>query len=136
VSDCGYREFEHTADWGIYVWAADLITLLTQAAKGMFALLEIKAQPGDLISLPITITGVNLPENLIVDFLNELLYLSERDNLGFEEYRLDFEDGILRGTISGGKVVSQGKEIKAVTFHNLEVVNSDVGYEVRIVFDV
>ena len=38
--------------------------------------------------------------------------------------------------MEGGTLRSQEKEIKAVTFHNLEVRESERGLEVEIVFDV
>ena len=128
-SDCGYLEFEHTADWGLRVWGKDLIQLLICAAGGMFDLMESKVdhRPSDLI--PVEINAKTSPENLLVDFLNELLYLSEREKISLNEFHLSLKDGKLVGDICGYMIISYGKEIKAVTFHNLNVTETGSGFE-------
>jgi SHS2 domain-containing protein len=42
----------------------------------------------------------------------------------------------LEATVWGGPTSSQWKHIKAVTFHDLEIVKTEDGYEVTVVFDV
>lgn len=132
----GFKEFEHTADWGIFVWAEDFSSLLCSAAEGMYSLLDMMVEPGkrDLVKFSLPASGSR--ESLLVDFLNELLYLSERDNLTFTEFSLSMNGDNLFVTMVGQRVVSQAKEIKAVTFHNLEVLTTSKGFEARIVFDV
>ena len=40
----GFQEQPHTADWALDVWAPDLIGLLQQAARGMYALMQARLQ--------------------------------------------------------------------------------------------
>jgi len=42
----------------------------------------------------------------------------------------------LSGEMQGRKIVGVGREIKAATFHNLEIVSTHNGYETVIVFDI
>jgi SHS2 domain-containing protein len=80
--------------------------------------------------------GENSREMQLVDFLNEILYLVEDENAKYEKFSFNkVEDGILVQA-SGYGVRSLQRNIKAVTFHNLAVVETDSGLEVSITFDV
>jgi SHS2 domain-containing protein len=134
-TSAGFSEIEHTADWELEVWAPDMATLLAQAAKGMYVLSETRLQPGPRVDRSLVFSIFDL-ETLLVDFLSELLYLGEDEGLAFDTYELDLDGERLRAQISGAPIASQAKEIKAVTYHNLEIREGDRGLEVRIVFDV
>lgn len=132
----GYREVEHTADWEIEVWAPDLASLLVQAAEGMYELTGIELKEKPRITREVTIEADDL-EGLLVGFLSELLFFTETDQVGFDEYDLDRpDDHSLRAQLRGAAVASQTKEIKAVTYHNLTVRQTERGLSANIVFDV
>ncbi|MBW8012243.1 MAG: archease [Chloroflexi bacterium] len=131
----GYREIDHTADWALHVWAHDLESLFGQAALGMYALAETVLQTEPRITRRIKIETRDL-ESLIVGFLNELLFISEQDIYGFDTFDISVKKYKLSGEISGSQIISQKKEIKAVTYHALEIKHSKNGFEVQIVFDV
>ena len=131
----GFQERPHTADWALEVWAPDPVTLLDQAAQGMCALMGLRLQPGPRVTRSLELRFSDL-EGLLVSFLSELLYLRERDDLGFDTFDLTLSDETLRATLSGAPIESQSKEIKAVTYHNLVIRRTDRGLEVTIVFDV
>jgi protein archease len=133
----GFLEFDHTADWGLHVWAGDLASLFIQSALGMNALCGIALSPA---ATPIRLTrAIHLSaldaETLLVSFLSELLYFEE-EGLGFDEFDLVVHDNSLDGRLFGGEIVRQEIEIKAVTFHNLRVLEDDAMFQVSIVFDV
>lgn len=134
-SDSGYREIEHTADWMLEVWGASLAELLEQAARGMYALAEVEIKEGDRSAVNFELRGRD-PEILIVRFLSELLYYGERDNIAFDTFDLVLSGDVLQARLGGAEIVSIKKEIKAVTYHNLEVKQNPRGLEARIVFDV
>jgi SHS2 domain-containing protein len=70
-------------------------------------------------------------------FLEEILFYGEDEGMGFYEYEIIIEkEYYLKAKIHGGMIGKQQKEIKAVTFHNLNVAETESGYEVVIVFDV
>ncbi len=135
-SPAGYQEIVHTADWALRVWAASLPELFRQAALGMYFLLE--AAPtgdGERHTLILTLTAVDA-ESLLVSFLSELLYICENDNLAFDQFEIAITHGELEAKLTGGRLESMRPEIKAVTYHDLNILKSQAGYETTIVFDV
>lgn len=137
VPGAGFQENEHTADWELSVWAPDMPGLLEQAARGMYALCAISldgnAAARRTHSLELTAPD---PETLLVSFLEELLYLAEQERIAFDTFQLHLEGERLRADLSGAPIRAQGKEIKAVTYHNLAVRQGPHGLEANIVFDV
>jgi SHS2 domain-containing protein len=75
-------------------------------------------------------------ENMLVSFLTELLLLGELENIGFDTFDLHVDGGRLIANLSGSYLESIAKEIKAVTYHNLAIRETDLGLETNIVFDV
>ena len=134
-STSGFKEIAHTADWELEVWAPDLGRLLEQAARGMYHLTEAKVSSQSRISHTITLQNIE-SETLLIDFLNELLYLAESKELAFDQFDLQFEGDQLKAQIIGAKIDSMGKEIKAATYHNLNIIETELGLSANIVFDV
>ncbi len=131
----GFREHAHTADWELEVWAPDLPTLFEQAARGMYALAGVRLRPGLRQERELELSAID-HESLLVAFLEELLYLESLEGLAFDTFEIEIEEKRLRVRLLGVPLASLDKEIKAVTYHNLHIRNSQHGYEVRIVFDV
>jgi SHS2 domain-containing protein len=131
----GYRELEHTADWELEAWAPDLPSLLEQAALGMASLSGLRLEPGSRQERRIEIEAAD-PESLVVSFLSEILYFAEDEGLGFDSFELALNGMHLTGILKGAPVHSIEKEIKAVTWHRLEVRFDEKGVKVRVVFDV
>jgi SHS2 domain-containing protein len=135
-TNAGYREIEHTADWQLEAWAPDLAGLLEQCARGMQALsgvrLDMQAEP---IGHTLQLSAAD-PESLLVSFLSELLFISEQGGLGFERFDLRLEGLNLRARLRSRPLTGLSKEVKAVTYHNLEIASSPEGFRTRVVFDV
>lgn len=131
----GFREVPHTADWELMVWAPDLLSLLEHAARGMYHLCEARLISKPRISRRIELAFDEL-ETLLVDYLSELLYITESEGLGFDQFKLQIEDNRLIADIRGAKLKSLAKEIKAVTYHKIEVRDAGEKMEANIVFDV
>ena len=131
----GFREQPHKADWALDVWSSDLIGLLQQAARGMYALMQtnLADEPREAYRFEI-----NAPDRevVLVTFLSELLYFTQRDEVGFDQFDLTWEEQRLTATVEGAPIESIAKEIKAVTYHNLVVRETERGLEATIVFDV
>ena len=134
-NDSGYREIEHTADWMLEVWAPTLPGLLEQAARGMYSLSGVDIKEGNRSSTSFELRARD-PETLLVRFLAELLYYVERENIAFDKYELEHSGEVLKARLEGAEIISMKKEIKAVTYHNLEVQQHERGLEASIVFDV
>jgi SHS2 domain-containing protein len=132
----GFREHEHTADWELEVWAPDFPGLLEQSARGMYALSGLRLQTGPRQSRSISLHGED-KESLLVRFLTELLWMEQEFGLGFDSFSLTIDNQLnLDAELYGSAIEKLDKEIKAVTYHNLEVQTTQQGLRVTIVFDV
>jgi SHS2 domain-containing protein len=131
----GYQERPHTADWALDVWSADVAGLLQQAASGMYALMHARllAEPRETYRFELAAPD---RETLLVTFLSELLYFTQRDEVAFDRFDLDYDGERLSAEVEGTPIESLAKEIKAVTYHNLVVRDTERGLEATIVFDV
>lgn len=131
----GWREVEHTADWEVEVWGPDLSTLLEQAAQGMYRLMgiELEEEPRQRRRLEV---AADDREQLLVEFLKELLYLVESERLAFDRFDLEVAGHRLKADLEGARIQAHAKEIKAITYHRLEVRDTRRGLETRVVFDV
>ncbi len=74
---------------------------------------------------------------MLVDWLGELAYWAESEMLVFTSYSFAHADDTkLKATISGGVVPTLTKHIKAVTYHDLNIVETESGLVATVVFDV
>lgn len=131
----GWEEMAHTADIAIHVWGDSLADLFVQAAKGMFG---VMASVGDSVQREITVALEAADEvTLLVDWLNELLYLQEREQMIFCDFTLEeMAPTSLRAKVRGCRIEEIDEHIKAATYHMLSITPTNGGYEAEIVFDV
>ena len=133
----GFEVVEHTADWAVRVHGRDLRRLLCNAARAMNSLLvaDVGAVPLD-VEVRVELEAFDR-ESMLVEWLSELAYLAERNGYIFREFELETATPLaLRAVIRGGRAPELQKHIKAVTYHNLEVVETADGLEATVVFDV
>jgi SHS2 domain-containing protein len=132
-----FEEIEHTADWALRIRGPDLAGLFVNAARGMSSLLV-----QELAALPFEIEKhleleADDAESLLVNWLSELAYWAEAEGVVFGEFELHHVSPTqLQATVRGSQVSDLQKHIKAVTYHDLEMVETDEGLEVTVVFDV
>ena len=131
----GFREVEHTADWEIEVWAPELDALFEQAARGMYTLSGIQLRSDQRQSQTLQLEATDL-ESLLVSFLSELLFLAEDQAIGFDRFELQINGSLLKAKLSGAPIAAQTKEVKAVTYHNLNIRRTQRGWEVNVIFDI
>jgi SHS2 domain-containing protein len=132
-----FEEIDHTADRALKIYGQNLEELLVNAARGLNSLLEAD---GDLSSTPLT-KSVELEamdaESLLVEWLSELAYRAEAEMLVFSRFDLqDVSPTRVKAKIHGSRVTQLENHIKAVTYHNLEIVQTDSGLAATVVFDV
>jgi riboflavin kinase/FMN adenylyltransferase len=135
---CPYRylEVDHTADRALRVWGRELPDLFIGAARGMTSLMA------DLDGLAATEwREVRLEawdrESLLVDWLNELLFLTETERLLFVDYRIEsLTDTALVARVRGAHTPVTKAAVKAATYHDLRLVRDGTGWSTVITFDV
>ncbi len=134
----GFEELAHTADLEIRVWGEDLVSLFQQAAAGMLHLsgVEELAEGISSVQQNISIEAMDF-EGLLILFLEELLYRLTEDYMVYEIQELSISsEYTLKAELTGAQIKSYQRDIKAVTYHNLNIRSSADGYEVNIVFDI
>ena len=135
-----YELIDHTADVGVKANGKNLSEAFENAAKGMFDIITDKSEIESVGQYNIELKAPNL-EQLLVDFLSELLFLNSAKNLvfGFFKVELDDKKSSLSARVFGERYnISKhkiGSEIKAVTYHMLEVRNKRP-YHVQVLFDI
>ena len=137
LSGTGFEEVEHTADWALRVQGFDLRALLISAARGMNQLLVADpARIAQSIEVRFELEAYDA-ESLLVTWLNELAFRAEVEGLVFTEFNLtNVSSTNLQAVVRGDTVAHLQKHIKAVTFHDLEIVKTGDGLVATIVFDV
>jgi SHS2 domain-containing protein len=133
-----YEELDHTADLALRARGRDLPELYRHAAQGLFALLRCAAPGPEAVAVTHQVV-VDSPdaEALLVDWLNELLYRSEREQGYYDAFTfLAWEPTRLLARVTGHAPCPAGRAIKAATFSNLHLTRGAAGYEVVVTFDV
>lgn len=132
-----FEELEHTADAAIRVWGRTLAELFANAAHGLAA--QLAEEPGQVkpaVEHRIELEAYDV-ETLLVAWLGELLYLGERDGIVFVDFEMgDVTETHLQAVARGGPVQEYRRYVKAVTFNELRIVQTEEGYEATVVFDV
>ena len=133
-----YELIEHTADIGLKAYGKDLSEAFKNAAIGMFDIITDNSSIDDVGQYDIDLKAQDLGQ-LLVDWLSELLFLNSAKNLVFGNFDITITDSSLSAHVFGEEFDSnkhkKGVEIKAVTYHMLEVHNKKP-YSVQILFDV
>ncbi len=130
-----FKILPHTADTKIRVFGNTKQELFLNAIKGMTAILKSSGK-GKSVHRKIEVESLDL-NALLIDFLNEVLYLSETNREVYNGIKFKhFSDNQLQGELAGNKIESFGEDIKAVTYHDVEIKKKNNIYQVDILFDI
>lgn len=119
----------------------DLADLLRNAARALNAIILSE----DSVVRPEMERTISLDsldsDTLLVDWLNELIYRSEVEQLVFSEFQFDtLQDGLLVARCRGEYLDASRhrviREVKAATYHMSDIRRTQLGYHARVVFDV
>jgi SHS2 domain-containing protein len=134
-----YQALDHTADTGIIAFGVTAQELFENAAWGMFDLMFDLRQLDPIRDLPVMTDGDPL-EELLVNWLSELLFQAESLELALCYFTVDrLEEGGVQGSAGGvplAEVELKGPPIKAVTYHDLAIVENPDTWWARLIFDV
>ena len=141
-----YEIIDHTADMGIKVYGKNLQLLFLNAAEAMFEIIVETTKKKSMFQREerkrflLNKQGNNL-EEILVYWLSELLYLFSTEGLIMDKADIQKLDSNCIQAEVTGKIFSPEfhrvkTEIKAVTFHELEVKDTGQGYEAQVIFDV
>jgi SHS2 domain-containing protein len=131
---------DHTGDIGFEVRAPSLEGIFRAAARGLYEIL-VERLPAPAANEDTIEIDEDAPDLLLRTFLSELLYRF----LARREILVDFPDLTIvenhlraRGTAARFDPVRDGlrTELKAVTYHQLDVRREASGWMARVIFDV
>ena len=131
-----FEEIEHTADRAFRVTGPDMAGLLENAACAMRALDGPRPTEELSTTREIEVEGVDR-ESLLVNWLNEILYLEQAHQLVCERFHIDdLKNHRVRARVDTRRCNRNYTHIKAVTFHNLSIRETAEGLEAEVVLDV
>jgi len=136
----GWEYFEVAADIGVHAWGADLAACFRQCGLAVFNLMV----PLDAVrpeeSREVGAQG-ETPEALLVNWVNELLYLHDVEGFVAHDLARPEIDGTrLHVTLTGEPVDPgrhpRGSVVKAATFHQLVLDEQPGRVSARLILDI
>ncbi len=138
--DKQFEVIEHTADIGIIAYGREPGELMANAARGMTSLMI-----DPLTVQPALSNKIELQEQddvtLLVEWLNEIIYALDAEGLIFREFAVAISAGLKLSAVCYGEKLDAARhklkrEIKAATYHNLNIVKLNNVYSAKIIFDI
>jgi SHS2 domain-containing protein len=137
----GFRELEGiTADAGIEAWGDNVSEAFIGAAEGLASLIAKISEEKLTRTEPISVHGESLP-SLLIQFLNEMIYLGETQDLLPGKVKKLWLSGpnlfaIIRCAESTAVDPADRGHIKAATYHGLEIKEAETEVRIKVIFDV
>jgi SHS2 domain-containing protein len=127
---------DHTSELRLRLRAGSLAELMAEAGR---ALAEIQlrgasAGPGGDWR-PVEVSAPD-PAGLLVDWLNELIFLAETERWVATEFEVEVADGMLRGRARGVGLGEAPGLVKAATLHGLRVDDAPGGLTGEVMLDI
>ena len=138
------QEIDHTGDIGIRITAPSLEALFERAALGTFSVLADLSVVQARDETAITVEGRDR-EALMVRWLSDLNYRHTVDDHLFCDFTVDSitetDDGLTLTATARGEPLNPARhtvytEIKAITFHGMQVQETEDGWAVQVIFDM
>ncbi|MBA7465534.1 Protein archease [subsurface metagenome] len=133
-----FEELDHTADVLMRVRGATLSEIFSDAGRAMFHVMYGPCEDRG-IERQISLEAENL-ESLLIDYLSELLFITDVENTVFCTFDVDIQGtrlvAALRGEPFDPARHSAGTLIKGISYFGLEIVKKEEAYVVEIIFDI
>ena len=135
-----YTLLDHTADLRIRVTGKDPADLFKNAGLAMFDLIVAAGPAAPLATIDIAVDGAD-PADLLVNYLRELLYLwTGRAKVVMFIDMVDLSATAVRARVTTTDYRPERHtvehEIKAVTYHQIEVTEGPGGWQAEVIFDI
>jgi len=132
-----YEILEHKADLKIRAFGKTKEELFQNMLLGMSESQKPEIKSKGKIKREIKIKSLDLPF-LLVDFLSEVLYLTQVNKETYSSIRFKkFSKNELEAELLGQKIKRFNEDIKAVTYHGLEISQKkDNILEAVVLFDI
>jgi SHS2 domain-containing protein len=134
--------FEHTADLGLRIAATDLRDLFVTAAIALCDLIVVNRADVRLLSTEAVTLQADSPAELLIAWLNELIFRCETEHRLYSRFEVTLDDGgqRLEATI-GGEPIDPARhildhEVKAATHHGLTVTHENGQWLAEVILDI
>ena len=124
----GYKYFEATADIGLEAYGESLNEAFENASTALF---NIISDTDDILPKKEIGFEINSEDevSLLYDYLEELLFYHETEFMLFSSFHVEI-DGLHLKAVIKGEAIDWNKherkcEVKAITYHKMEVIHSD-----------
>lgn len=131
---------EHTADIGIRAHGESAAEVFENAALGMFTLVTEVDKVREKRQIEIDVAAEDR-ETLLVEWLNELLYHLEVNEILFKRFQIEeLSETHLKAKVFGEEIDLSRHPmkllIKACTYHQLKVEKTDHHWVAQVIFDI
>ncbi len=131
-----FEILDHIADLKVKVYGRNLIELFINAAlvvaEQQAGIKKEESADWEIVE----IESVDL-ESLLVDWLNEILSRSDLNQKAYLSFKIEeLTKKRLRAKIAGQKVEQKEIEIKAATYHDLEIKQVNDYWQAVVIFDI
>ncbi|MFZ5452750.1 MAG: archease [Thermodesulfobacteriota bacterium] len=135
-----YWQWSHTADLGLRIWGSTPEELFENAGEALTAVLTDRRRLRLRRREEITVEADDL-EALLVAWLNHLLYLYDVDAFLAREFQVqELSPRHLKAQARGETYDPQRHEaktaVKAATYHHLEIVKRNGGWQATVILDL
>ena len=135
-----FEIIDHTADIGIIAYGTDIKQIFANAALGLFSLMAELDDIKEDAQRDLVLSAED-EEVLLVEWLNELIYIFDVEHIVFKRFEIDKLSGNQIKARCFGQKIKPGqhklkREIKAATYHMLRISKSNSNYEVQVIFDI
>ncbi len=134
-----YRYLEHTADIGVIAEGKTQAEAYESAALGLENLVTDTSNVRPVLKRDIDLTSTD-SESLLVDFLNELVYLFDTQMLVFSRFEITGIGATYLKAAIYGETIDPNRHqvllgIKAATYHQVRV-SHNAKWHVQVIFDI
>lgn len=131
-----FELMQHTADIRMRVTASSREELFADALRGLMAVVEPEDVTAKPLSANVELTAPDVTV-LLIDFLNEALTLAHVRRAVYSDISFEtLTDTSMVGTLRGFPAAGFREDVKAVTYHEAEVVAQNGQWSTMVVFDI
>lgn len=134
-----FKYLPHTADAKFVAYGKDIDEVFANSALAMFNILGDTSKVKVAKKIEINLKGKNY-ESLLYDFLEELIFLLETENLFLASIKnLKISKDFVLSCVAEGDDLNNYElksDIKAVTYSDMKISKTNKGYKIVVVVDI
>ena len=135
-----FRMLEHTADIGFEAFGASRQDVFRNAARALMHVMVDLETIAPREGKPLSAEASDMP-SLLVNWLSEILYLFDAEGWLFRDFQFDALTERVVTAVARGERFDRRKHqvkllVKAVTYHQLDLVETAEGWRAQVYVDI